>query len=33
MKEIFEYRYAILFGLSTIIGFCAGIVVGLNSIN
>ena len=33
LKEIYTYRYPIIFGLSSIIGFLSGILVGLSSIN
>lgn len=33
MKEIYEYRYWILFTTVFFVGFFGGIVVGLHSIN
>ena len=33
LKELYTYRYAILFGSLVIIGFLAGIAIGLNSLN
>ena len=33
LKELYEYRVSITIGLATIIGFLAGIAVGLNGLN
>ena len=33
LNEVYEYRYAIAFTLVLILGFFAGIIVGLNHFN
>jgi hypothetical protein len=33
LSEVYEYRYAITFALALILGFFAGIIVGLNHFN
>ena len=33
MKEIYDNKVAIFYGISVIMGFLAGIIIGLNSIH